>query len=108
MASTNSTLVNKIFFTLSVLLVCRIGSFIPIPGVDSIALQSFANQNQSGVLGMFNMLSGGALERMSVFALAVMPYITASIVIQLLTIAYKPLDDLKKEGEIGRRKKYQI
>ena len=95
-------------FTLSILLVCRVGSFIPIPGIDSVALASLAEQSQAGILGMFNMLSGGSLGRMSIFALAIMPYITASIIIQLMTIAYKPLENLKKEGETGRRKINQL
>jgi preprotein translocase subunit SecY len=63
---------------------------------------------QSGILGMFNMLSGGSLARMSIFALAIMPYITSSIIMQLLTLAYKPLEDMKKEGESGRRKISQL
>jgi preprotein translocase subunit SecY len=108
MQKSNGELKSRIIFTLSVLVVCRIGSFIPIPGVDSIALASVVQQNQGGILGMFNMLSGGSLERMSIFALAIMPYITASIIIQLMTIAYKPLENLKKEGEAGRRKINQI
>lgn len=108
MSNTKSDLWNRVLFTLSILIVCRVGSFIPIPGVDSVALSSFAEQNQAGILGMFNMLSGGSLGRMSVFALAIMPYITASILIQLMTIAYKPLENLKKDGEAGRRKLNQI
>jgi len=98
----------RILFTLMVLVICRFGSFIPIAGIDSIALNSIAEQNQSGILGMFNMLSGGSLGRMSIFALAIMPYITASIIIQLMSIAYKPLENLKKEGETGRRKINQL
>lgn len=101
-------LTKKILFTLLILVICRIGSFIPIPGIDSVALSNFATQNQGGILGMFNMLSGGSLERMSIFALAIMPYITASIIIQLMTIAYKPLENLKKEGEVGKRKINQL
>ena len=101
-------LTKKILFTLFILVICRVGSFIPIPGIDSVALSNFANQNQGGILGMFNMLSGGSLERMSIFALAIMPYITASIIIQLMTIAYKPLEYLKKEGEVGKRKINQL
>ncbi len=108
MQKSKGELSSRIIFTLSVLVVCRFGSFIPIPGIDSIALASFAQQNQGGILGMFNMLSGGSLERMSIFALAIMPYITASIVIQLMTIAYKPLENLKKDGEVGRRKINQL
>ena len=99
---------SRIIFTICALIVCRIGSYIPIAGIDSSALQEIATQNQSGILGMFNMLSGGSLERMSIFALAIMPYITSSIIIQLLTIAYKPLENLKKDGEAGRKKINQI
>nr|WP_016830896.1 preprotein translocase subunit SecY [Rickettsia conorii] len=101
-------LVSRIVFTILILIVCRFGSFIPIPGIDSIALSSVAAQNQSGILGMFNMLSGGSLGRMSIFALAIMPYITASIIIQLMSVAYKPLENLKKEGEVGKRKVNQL
>lgn len=101
-------LTSRIIFTLLALVVCRIGSYIPVAGVNSIALQDLYSQNQGGILGMFNMLSGGSLGRMSIFALAIMPYITSSIVIQLATMAYKPLENLKKEGEIGRRKISQI
>ncbi len=108
MQKSKGELSSRILFTLSILLVCRVGSFIPIPGIDSVALASLAEQSQAGILGMFNMLSGGSLGRMSIFALAIMPYITASIIIQLMTIAYKPLENLKKEGETGRRKINQI
>ena len=108
MQKSKGELSSRILFTLSVLVVCRIGSFVPIPGIDSVALASLAERNQGGILGMFNMLSGGSLERMSIFALAIMPYITASIVIQLMTIAYKPLENLKKDGEVGRRKINQL
>ncbi|AFC73354.1 preprotein translocase subunit SecY [Rickettsia montanensis] len=101
-------LVSRIVFTILILIVCRFGSFIPIPGIDSIALSSVAAKNQSGILGMFNMLSGGSLGRMSIFALAIMPYITASIIIQLMSVAYKPLENLKKEGEGGKRKVNQL
>ena len=108
MQKSKGELSSRIIFTLSILLVCRMGSFIPIPGVDSVALASLAEQSQAGILGMFNMLSGGSLGRMSIFALAIMPYITASIIIQLMTIAYKPLENLKKEGDAGRRKINQL
>lgn len=101
-------LINKILLTVFILVICRIGSFIPISGIDSLSLVSLAERNQSGILGMFNMLSGGSLGRMSIFALAIMPYITASIIIQLLTIAYKPLENLKKEGEVGKKKLNQL
>jgi preprotein translocase subunit SecY len=99
---------NRIFFTIIVLIICRFGSFIPIASIDAVALSNFAEQNQSGILGMFNMLSGGSLARMSIFALAIMPNITASIIIQLMSIAYKPLENLKKEGELGKRKINQL
>lgn len=99
---------SRIIFTMLILIVFRFGSFIPVAGINSSALADVTAQNQSGILGMFNMLSGGSLERMSIFALAIMPYITASIVIQLLSIAYKPLENLKKEGELGRRKINQL
>lgn len=108
MQKSKGELSSRILFTLSILLVCRVGSFIPIPGIDSVALASLAEQSQAGILGMFNMLSGGSLGRMSIFALAIMPYITASIIIQLMTIAYKPLENIKKEGETGRRKINQL
>ncbi|WP_375333706.1 preprotein translocase subunit SecY [Candidatus Tisiphia endosymbiont of Xenochironomus xenolabis] len=104
----NKDLANRVIFTILALIICRFGSFIPIAGIDSVALSSVAEQNQSGLLGMFNMLSGGSLGRMSIFALAIMPYITASIVIQLMSIIYKPLENLKKEGEAGKRKINQL
>lgn len=108
MQSSVNDLTSRVIFTIGILVVYRIGSFIPVPGIDSHALSILAEQNQGGILGMFNMLSGGALGRMSIFALAIMPYITASIIIQLMTVAYKPLERLKKEGETGRRKLNQI
>jgi len=104
----SNDLINRIIFTIFVLIICRFGSFIPIAGIDSIVLNSIAEKNQSGILGMFNMLSGGSLGRMSIFALAIMPYITASIIIQLMSVAYKPLENLKKEGEAGKRKINQL
>jgi preprotein translocase subunit SecY len=106
--SSQGDLTSRILFTLGVLIVCRIGSYIPIAGIDSNILSDIATQNQSGLLGMFNMLSGGSLGRMSIFALAIMPYITASIIMQLLTLTYKPLENLKKEGEAGRKKITQL
>ncbi|MGI4752134.1 MAG: preprotein translocase subunit SecY [Janthinobacterium lividum] len=104
----SNDLINRIIFTIFVFIICRFGSFIPIAGIDAIALGSIAEKNQSGILGMFNMLSGGSLGRMSIFALAIMPYITASIIIQLMSVAYKPLENLKKEGEAGKRKINQL
>lgn len=107
-SKSGSDLANRIIFTILILIICRIGSFIPVSGIDSMALVSVAEQNQSGILGMFNMLSGGSLGRMSVFALAIMPYITASILMQLLSIVFQYLGNLKKDGEVGRRKMNQL
>lgn len=104
----NNDLMNRVLFTISILVVCRIGSFIPIAGVDASVLSDIYAQNKSGILGMFNTLSGGSLGRMSIFALAIMPYITASIIMQLMTLAYKPLEQMKKDGESGRRKINQL
>ncbi len=93
----------RIFFTLGALLVFRLGTYIPLPGIDPEALrQSFQNAQQ-GILGLFNMFSGGAVSRMAIFALNIMPYISASIIIQLLTTVSPKLEALKKEGESGRR-----
>lgn len=102
--SKNSGLKDKILFTLFALIVYRFGSFIPIPGIDSIVLADITKQNAGGVLGMFNMLSGGSLGRMTIFALSITPYITSSIIIQILSVIHKPLEQLKKEGESGRKK----
>lgn len=94
----------RIWFTLGALLVYRLGTFIPLPGIDPDALRSLFEQNQSGIVGMFNMFAGGAVGRMAIFALNIMPYITASIIIQLLSSAVPHLEQLKKEGgEQGRK-----
>jgi preprotein translocase subunit SecY len=95
---------SRIIFALIALIVYRIGSYIPVPGINAHVLADVASQNSSGILGMFNMLSGGSLGRMSIFALAIMPYITASIIIQLLTVISKTMESIKKEGEAGRKK----
>ncbi len=96
---------SRILFTILALIIYRFGSFIPLPGINSAVLAQIASQNSEGILGMFNMLSGGSLGRMSIFALAIMPYITSSIIMQLMSVAYKPLEVLKKEhGEAGRQK----
>jgi preprotein translocase subunit SecY len=93
----------RIWFTLAALLVYRLGTYIPLPGIDPEQLrQAFANAQQ-GILGLFNMFSGGAVSRMAIFALNIMPYISASIIIQLLTSVSPKLEALKKEGESGRR-----
>ncbi len=94
----------RIFFTLGLLIVYRLGTFIPVPGIDSIALQEFMEQAQQGIGGMLSMFTGGALGRMGIFALGIMPYISASIIVQLLTSMVPQLEQLKKEGEQGRKK----
>ncbi len=99
-----SELRKRIFFLIGALIVFRIGTFIPVPGIDLTVMQQIFDQQKNGILGMFNMFSGGALERMSIFALGVMPYISASIIMQLMTVAVPTLEQLKKEGESGRRK----
>ena len=97
-------LIRRILFVLVALLVYRIGTHIPIPGIDPVRLRQLFEQNQGGILELFNMFSGGALERMSILALGVMPYITASIIMNLLTAMDPRLEQLRKEGEAGRRK----
>ena len=94
----------RFLFLIGALIVYRTGTYIPVPGIDPHILAEIFARNQGGVLGMFNMLSGGALQRMTIFALAVMPYISSSIIIQILTVAVPQLATLKKEGEAGRRK----
>lgn len=94
----------KILFTLGFLAIYRIGVFVPIPGVNAKALADFFRDQGANLLGMANMFSGGAIERFSVFALGIMPYITSSIIVQLLTVAVPHLEQLSKEGEAGRKK----
>ena len=94
----------RILFTLGLLLVYRLGTFIPVPGIDATALREFMESAQSGIGGMLSMFTGGALGRMGIFALGIMPYISASIIVQLLTSMVPSLEQLKKEGEQGRRK----
>jgi preprotein translocase subunit SecY len=94
----------RIWFTLGALIIYRLGTYIPIPGVDAGELAKFAAQNASGILGWVNGLAGGALGRMAIFALNIMPYISASIIIQLMTTVSPHLEQLKKEGEQGRKK----
>jgi preprotein translocase subunit SecY len=94
----------RIFFTLTMLLVYRIGVHVPTPGIDALVLQEFFAQNRGTIFGVFNLFSGGALERFSILALGVMPYITASIVFQLLVATIPQLEQIQKEGEQGRRK----
>ncbi|MFZ2587371.1 MAG: preprotein translocase subunit SecY [Alphaproteobacteria bacterium] len=94
----------RIMFVLFAFIIYRLGTHIPLPGVDAVALSAYQGNLQGGLLGMFNMFSGGALSRMALFALNIMPYITASIIVQLLSTATPSLKELKQEGEIGRRK----
>ncbi|MCW8907944.1 MAG: preprotein translocase subunit SecY [Sedimenticola sp.] len=94
----------RLLFVIGALLVFRIGTFIPVPGVNPAAVAVLFDQQQGGILDMFNMFSGGALERASLFALGIMPYISASIIMQLMTAVVPKLEQLKKEGEQGRRK----
>jgi preprotein translocase subunit SecY len=95
---------NRIGFTLALLAVYRLGAHIPTPGIDAAKLAQFFNQNSGGALGLLDLFNGGNLRRLTVFALGIMPYITASIIFQLLTVIYEPLAKLQKEGELGRRK----
>ncbi|MEO5377128.1 MAG: preprotein translocase subunit SecY [Magnetococcus sp. DMHC-6] len=95
---------SRLTFTLGMLIVYRIGAHVPTPGIDPHALAAFFAQQQGTLLGMFNMFSGGALSRLTVFALGIMPYISASIILQLMTAVIPKLETLKKEGESGRRK----
>src|ERR1700685_3978336 len=95
---------SRIWFTLAALVVYRLGTYIPLPGIDPGILHDIFSKNAGGILGMFDMFSGGALGRMSIFALNIMPYISSSIIVQLLTAVSPQLEALKKEGEAGRKK----
>src|SRR3954449_7052186 len=94
----------RILFTLGLLAVYRLGGHIPTPGVNADKLQQFFEQNRGTFLGFVDMFSGGQLRRLTIFALGIMPYITSSIILQLLTVVYEPLARLQKEGELGRKK----
>ena len=94
----------RLMFVLFALIVYRIGTYIPVPGIDPSAMARFFDQQSSTILGMFNMFSGGALQRLSILALGIMPYISASIIMQLMSAVVPSLKELKKEGEAGRRK----
>jgi len=94
----------RLWFLLGALVVYRIGAHIPVPGIDPVAMAQLFKQNEGGILGMFNMFSGGALSRFAVFALGITPYISASIIMQLVSIVSPQMEALKKEGESGRRK----
>ena len=99
-----SDLKNRIIFTVLILCVYRFGTYVPIPGIDPEALQSLMETKQRGLLGMFNIFSGGAVSRMAIFALGIMPYISSSIIMQLLTGVSETFKNLKNQGEIGRKK----
>ena len=99
---------NRIFFTLFILSVYRFGTFVPLPGIDPEQLQVMMEGNQKGLLGMFNVLAGGAVGRMAIFALGIMPYISSSIIVQLLTGVSDYFKNLKSQGETGRQKITQI
>ncbi len=99
-----SDLRSRIFFTIGILIVYRLGTYIPVPGIDGTALASFMEDAGAGIGGMLNMFTGGAISRMGIFALGIMPYISASIIIQLMTTMVPALEQLKKEGEQGRKK----
>ncbi len=94
----------RLIFLLGALIVYRIGAHIPVPGIDPVALADLFKSQKGGILGVFNLFSGGALSRFTIFALGIMPYISASIIMQLLTVASPQLEAIKKEGEAGRRK----
>ena len=98
-----SDLKQRLLFTLGVLVVYRLGTYIPVPGIDPQALSEIFSRNSGGILGMFDMFSGGSLGRMTIFALSIMPYITAAIIMQLMTAIVPSLEQLKKEGESGRK-----
>ncbi len=94
----------RLWFTLGALMVYRLGTYIPMPGIDPGVLAELFSQQKDGILGMFDMFAGGAFGRMTIFALGIMPYISAAIIMQLMTAVYPPMEALKKEGEAGRKK----
>jgi preprotein translocase subunit SecY len=94
----------RLLFLLGAIIVYRIGTHVPVPGINATVLDELSRQNQGGILALFNLFSGGALQRFSIFALGIMPYISASIIMQLCTVVVPSLEALKKEGEAGRRK----
>ncbi len=107
-SSQTNDLRNRIIFTVIILAIYRLGTFIPLPGIDPEQLQIMMQSNQKGLLGMFNVFAGGAVSRMAIFALGIMPYISSSIIIQLLTGTSDYFKNLKAQGEIGRQKITQI
>ena len=107
-SSQNNDLRNRILFTVFILAIYRFGTFVPLPGIDPEQLQIMMQSNQKGLLGMFNVFAGGAVSRMAIFALGIMPYISSSIIVQLLTGTSDYFKNLKSQGEIGRQKITQI
>ena len=107
-SSTSSDLRNRIIFTVLMLCVYRLGTYVPLAGIDPVALQEMMSTSQKGLLGMFNVFSGGAVTRMAIFALGIMPYISSSIIVQLLTGVSDYFKNLKDQGELGRKKITQI
>jgi len=103
-SSQSNDLRNRILFTIFILTVYRFGTFVPLPGIDPEQLQIMMQDNQKGLLGMFNVFSGGAVKRMAIFALGIMPYISSSIIVQLLTGVSEYFKNLKNQGEVGRKK----
>ena len=106
--SKSNDLRNRILFTVLILCVYRLGTYVPLPGIDPESLKTLMQSNQKGLLGMFNIFSGGAVKRMAIFALGIMPYISSSIIVQLLTGVSEYFKNLKNQGEIGRKKNYSI
>ena len=104
----SSDLRNRIFFTIFILSIYRLGTYVPLAGIDPVALSEMMSTSQKGLLGMFNVFSGGAVQRMAIFALGIMPYISASIIVQLLTGVSDYFKNLKEQGEIGRKQITQI
>ena len=107
-SSQNTDLRNRNLFTIFILTIYRLGTFVPLPGIDPGQLQELINNNQKGLLGMFNVFAGGAINRMAIFALGIMPYISSSIIVQLMTGVSEYFKNLKNQGESGRRKITQI
>jgi len=104
----SNDLKNRIFFTIFILAVYRLGTFVPLPGIDPNQLQIMMEGNQKGLLGMFNVFAGGAVSRMAIFALGIMPYISSSIIVQLMTGVSDYFKNLKSQGDVGRKKLSQI
>jgi len=107
-SSQSNDLRNRILFTIFILTVYRFGTFVPLPGIDPEQLQIMMQDSQRGLLGMFNVFAGGAIKRMAIFALGIMPYISSSIIVQLLAGTSDYFKNLKSQGEIGRQKITQI